>query len=199
MARTQSEHYPEIKRGILRNAAKLFAQKGYAGTTIVDLAKATTSSRGALYHYFDSKEAILKEIVLQHVGDMTARVEAAIAASRDPTEQCRNVIQAMIGLNTQSRNESVVLMNDPQYLDRKDQRTITRRQNEIVDLVADVLARADKAKRIKPKTRKAYTMLLFGMMNFIYTWYDPKGPVAPDELAGMVAEVFLNGFQSKRA
>jgi hypothetical protein len=37
------------------------------------------------------------------------------------------------------------------------------------------------------------------MMNFIYTWYDPKGPVAPDELAGMVAEVFLNGFQSKRA
>jgi AcrR family transcriptional regulator len=199
MARTQSEHYPEIRRGILRSAAKLFADKGYARTTIVDLAKATTSSRGALYHYFDSKEAILKEIVLQHVGDMTARVEAAIAASRDPTEQCRNVIQAMIGLNTQSRNESVVLMNDQQYLDKKDRRTITRRQNEIVDLVADVLARADKAKRIKPKSRKAYTMLLFGMMNFIYTWYDPKGPVAPDELAGMVAEVFLKGFQSKRA
>jgi AcrR family transcriptional regulator len=199
MARTQSEHYPEIRRGILRSAAKLFAEKGYARTTIVDLAKATTSSRGALYHYFDSKEAILKEIALQQVADMTARVEAAIAASDDPSEQCRNVIEAMIGLNTQSRNESVVLMNDQQYLDRKDRRTIKRKQNDIVDLVAGVLARADDAERIRDGSKKAYTMLLFGMMNFIYTWYDPKGPVAPDELAGMVAEVFLNGFRSKRA
>jgi AcrR family transcriptional regulator len=199
MARTQSEHYPEIRRGILRSAAKLFAEKGYARTTIVDLAEATTSSRGALYHYFDSKEAILKEIALQQVADMTARVEAAIAASDDPSEQCRNVIEAMIGLNTQSRNESVVLMNDQQYLDRKDRRTIKRKQNDIVDLVAGVLARADDAERIRDGSKKAYTMLLFGMMNFIYTWYDPKGPVAPDELAGMVAEVFLNGFRSKRA
>jgi AcrR family transcriptional regulator len=198
MARTQSEHYPEIRLGILRNAAKLFAQKGYARTTIVDLANATTSSRGALYHYFDSKEAILKEIVFQHVGDMAARVREAIDASDDPTEQCRNVIHAMIGLNTQSRYEAVVLMNEQRYLDAKDRKSITRMQNDIVDTVADVLQRADSAKRIQSKSKKPYTMLLVGMMNFIYTWYDPKGSVTPDDLATMVSEVFLNGFQSPR-
>ena len=71
-------------------------------------------------------------------------------------------------------------------------------QNDIVDTVADVLQRADSAKRIQSKSKKPYTMLLVGMMNFIYTWYDPKGSVSPDDLATMVSEVFLNGFQSPR-
>ena len=70
MARTQSKLYPEIRQGILKSAANLFAEKGFSTTTIVDLAAACQSSRGALYHYFSSKEEILTQILEEHVSSM---------------------------------------------------------------------------------------------------------------------------------
>ncbi len=198
MARTQSERYPEIKLGILRGAAKLFANKGYARTTIADLADAMTSSRGALYHYFDSKESILKAIILAHIGDMAGRVEAAIGADDTPNRRCKNMIHAMVTLNTESQNEATVLMDDLRYLDKRDRKRIIAKQNRIVDLVVDVLHQADTAKRLTERTGKPYAMMLLGMLNYIYTWYDPDGPVPPAEFADMVADVFLGGFQAPR-
>src|SRR2546422_3594126 len=63
MARTRSENYDGIHLGILTNAAALFSAQGYMRSSIADLADACKLSRGALYHYFDSKEAILFAIL----------------------------------------------------------------------------------------------------------------------------------------
>src|SRR6266568_4145471 len=67
MARTRSENYDGIHLGILTNAARLFSAQGYMRASIADLADACKLSRGALYHYFDSKEAILFAILDAHI------------------------------------------------------------------------------------------------------------------------------------
>ena len=67
MARTQSENYADIRREILRRSAALFARVGYPNASIADLAKANRISRGLLYHYFDSKEKILAEMLSEHL------------------------------------------------------------------------------------------------------------------------------------
>ena len=79
MARTRSENYDGIHLGIFTNAAALFSAQGYMRSSIADLADACKLSRGALYHYFDSKEAILFAILDAHVREMLLRVEAAVA------------------------------------------------------------------------------------------------------------------------
>lgn len=196
MARPQSKEYSKIRLGILRKAAAQFAKKGYATTTIEDLANATGSSRGALYHYFDSKEAILYEIIVARVDVMTARIQAVIEKTDDPQERCRSVIRAIIELNTASPNESVVLMTDQQYLSRTERTDITRRQNVIVGLVTAVLKEADVSQRLNDANARAYVMTLFGMTNFIYTWYNRRGPLPPEDLADLVADLFLSGFQA---
>src|SRR6202008_4906017 len=104
MARTLSENYDDIQRGILPTACGLFARQGYMRSSIADLADACKLSRGALYHYFDSKEAILCAILDAHVREMIQHVEAALAPGGQTLVQFRNVIRAIVEVNAKSPN-----------------------------------------------------------------------------------------------
>ena len=73
MARTRSENYDTIQRGILAKAAQVFAAQGYMRASVADLTRACRLSRGALYHYFESKEAILFAILDAHVRERAPR------------------------------------------------------------------------------------------------------------------------------
>lgn len=194
MARTQSQNYPEVRRNILKQAAALFAQKGYAGTTIIDLATACGSSRGALYHYFESKEEILFHILDEHVEFLFNAIESALAKIEDPVEQCRVLIAEMVTKNAESVHEQVVLLNHLNQLNLEQQRGIVAKQRKITELASDILIRIDRQRRLTMRTKKIYTMMLFGIINYTFTWYDPKGPVPPQEYADITADLFIKGF-----
>ncbi|WP_137388537.1 TetR/AcrR family transcriptional regulator [Rhodoligotrophos defluvii] len=194
MARTQSQNYPEVRKNILKQAAALFAQKGYSGTTIVDLANACDASRGALYHYFDSKEEILFHLLDEHVAHLVDQLQSRLATIDDPLEQCRALISEMVLTNAESLNEQVVLLNHLNQLSPEQQQGIIAKQRKIIELAADILIRLDKQRRIGPRTKKVYTMMLFGIINYAHIWFDPKGAVSPQEYADMTSDLFLRGF-----
>ncbi|KJC50395.1 hypothetical protein UP09_04990 [Bradyrhizobium sp. LTSP885] len=194
MARTRSENYDDIQRGILTSACGLFARQGYMRASISDLADACKLSRGALYHYFDSKEAILFAILDAHIREMIADVEAAMAGKTTTLEQFRVAIHAIVELNARSSDEQRVILNDLSFLAETEQAAIKALERQLVDVVADLLIRLDKEGKIVKRTKKIYSMMLFGMLNFSHTWYDPRGGVDPKEFADMVVDLFLYGF-----
>ncbi|SEE25920.1 TetR/AcrR family transcriptional regulator [Bradyrhizobium erythrophlei] len=194
MARTRSENYDEIQRGILTTACGLFARQGYMRASIADLADACKLSRGALYHYFDSKEAILFAILDAHIREMIADVEAAMAGKAATLEQFRAAIQAIVALNARSSDEQRVILNDLSFLGETEQDAIKALERQLVDTVSDLLVELDKEGKIVRRTKKIYSMMLFGILNFSHTWYDPKGGVDPGEFADMVVDLFLYGF-----
>jgi AcrR family transcriptional regulator len=197
MARTRSEQYEHIQRGILAKAAALYSAHGYMRSSIADLAEACQLSRGALYHYFESKEAILFAILDAHLREMIANIEAAtVGAPPDPREQFRRVIAAIVRINAASPNEQRVLLNDLSFLGPGEQAALNRLGRQIVSIMAELLARLDQSGKMTPRTEKVYTMMLFGIINYTYTWYDPHGPVTPDEFADMAVNLFLEGFVS---
>lgn len=194
MARTRSENYDSIHLGILTNAAALFSAQGYMRASIADLADACKLSRGALYHYFESKEAILFAILDAHIREMIACVETAVAAGGPTMTQFQNVIRAVVEVNAKSPHEQRVLIHDLPFLNEEEQQAIKGLQRQLVDTVADLLVRLDAEGKIVKRTKKIYTMILFGIINYTYTWYDPKGGIDPREFADMAVEVFMNGF-----
>jgi AcrR family transcriptional regulator len=194
MARTRSENYDGIHRGILNAASGLFAKQGYMRSSIAELADACGLSRGALYHYFTSKEAILFAILDAHVRVMIADVEAAVTGASTTLEQFRAAIRAIVALNAHSPNEQRVILNDLSFLSEDEQSTIIALERQLVDMVADLLIRLDREGKIVKRTKKVYTMMLFGILNFSHTWYDPEGGVDPREFADMVVDLFLYGF-----
>jgi len=197
MARTQSKLYPEIRQGILKSAANLFAEKGFSTTTIVDLAAACQSSRGALYHYFSSKEEILTQILEEHVSSMLDVLVQLGEERLEPDAHLRAVARTMMRLNSENQSEQIVLLNDWNQLDEKKRQEIGAMQRRIISIIRDVLARLDQRHRLTPRLATSYAMSLLGSINYTYAWFDPKGPVSPEEYADQVVDVFLHGFLSQ--
>src|SRR6185295_9612453 len=165
MARTRSENYDGIHLGILTNAARLFSAQGYMRASIAELAEACKLSRGALYHYFDSKEAILFAILDEHVRQMIADVEAAIAKHTSTLDQFRAAIRAIVDLNARSPQEQRLILNDLTFLGEDDQQTIKSLERRIVDLIAGLILQLDNKGKIVKRAKKVYTMMLFGTLN----------------------------------
>ena len=163
-------------------------------SSIADLADACKLSRGALYHYFNSKEAILFAILDAHVREMIQRVEAAVSEGGTTLTQFRNVIRSIVEVNAKSPHEQRVLIHDLPFLNEEEQQAIKNLERQLVDIVTDLLVRLDAEGKIVKRTKKIYTMILFGIINFTYTWYDPKGGIGPKEFADTAVELFLNGF-----
>jgi AcrR family transcriptional regulator len=199
MARTRSEKYDEIQAGILRTAARLFATRGYERTSIADLVEACELSRGAIYHYFDSKEAILFAMLDSLVRSLLASLEQAASGDGAPVEKFVRVIEAFVEHNARSPEEQIVLLNDLGALKAEEQRQITQTERKVVELVEKLLSAIDVAKKMTRKNARVYTMMLFGMINYTYTWYDAKGPIKPKEFARLAADLFLGGFLTNPA
>lgn len=199
MARTQSKNYPEIREGILKSAAKLFAAKGYPSTSIVDLAEACNSSRGALYHYFESKEQILLAILETHLETVLDELKAIASQQQDAVENLRALVRRLMLLNSQNQAEQITLLNETNQLDEAARARIAGQQREIVELFVAALSRLDAQKRMTPAKRKAYGMMLLGALNYTYAWYDPYGPVTPEAYADMTVEAFVDGFVNPQA
>jgi AcrR family transcriptional regulator len=196
MARTQSENYPEIRREILRRSAALFARKGYPNTSIADLAEANGTSRGLLYHYFDSKEKILAEMLNEHLDCLLDEVRKASRSEAHADARFRDTVRAMVLINAESKDLQVVLLHDLHNLRSADCDGIIRKQRKIVDILAALVDACDSRGKIDRRTRMVHTMMLVGMINYTYLWYDPNGPVTPAEYARLVAETYLGGLRS---
>lgn len=168
-------------------------------SSIAELADACKLSRGALYHYFDSKEAILFAILEAHVRQMVVDVEAAVTGASTALEQFRGAIRAIVTLNARSTNEQRLILNDLSFLNEDEQKKIKELERQLVDIISDLLIRLDAKGKVVKRTKKVYTMMLFGILNFSHTWYDPKGSIDPEEFADMVVDLFLKGFVSAEA
>lgn len=199
MARTRSENYDDIQRGILTAACDLFAKQGYMRASIAELADACKLSRGALYHYFESKEAILFAILDAHVHQMIADVEAGMSGQSTTLDRFRAAIRAIVELNARSSNEQRLILNDLSFLAEAEQQAIKTLERQLVDAISDLLIRLDTEGKIVKRSKKVYTMMLFGMLNFSHTWYDPKGDIEPQEFADLVVDLFLHGFTAPAA
>jgi AcrR family transcriptional regulator len=151
MARTRSENYDGIHLGILTNAARLFSAQGYMRASIADLADACKLSRGALYHYFDSKEAILFAILDAHIRAMIEQVEKAVTAGGPTLTQFQNVIRAVVEVNAKSPHEQRVLIHDLSFLNEDEQQAIKDLERQLVDIVTDLLVRLDAEGKIHPR------------------------------------------------
>jgi len=195
MARTQAENYPEIRKEILQRSATLFAARGYPNASIADLAAANGISRGLLYHYFASKEALLSEMLHEHLDMLLAELRAAAGRGADPEARFRETVRTLVAINAASQDLQIVLLHDLQNLNDGDRAAIVAKQRRILAVFRDLIAALDGG-RSDPRTRPAQVMMLIGMINYTYVWYDPRGPVPPEEYARMVADSYLAGLRS---
>ena len=191
MARPQSPDYDQRRAAILKAAARLFARRGFSGTSLADLAAASGTSKSLFYHYFPSKEALLEAVMAAH---LDALVEAAGAqqGGLPAPARLRALTRAFLHLYSEAQDEQKVLLNELDNLSRPARAGVVAKQRRIVDVVeALIIEMHDAAAPRAP----ALAMLFFGMINWTHNWYRPDGPIGPEALADMAVDLFLDGLR----
>ncbi|HLB36173.1 MAG TPA: TetR/AcrR family transcriptional regulator [Gemmatimonadales bacterium] len=184
--------YDERLEHLLRTAARVFAEKGYHATTMRDLARATGMSLAGMYYYVQGKDELLFVIQERCFQQVLAGATAAVAETSSPVERVTRFIHHHLGFFASHMSEMKVLSHEARSLTGPRLDKVNRLKRRYVDLLAELITNLDVDGDGRPDPRIA-AYGLFGMMNWIYTWYDPKGPVSPETLADHFAQLFLTG------
>ena len=196
---------------ILRASARIFAEKSYHSTSMRDISRATGVSLAGLYHYCKSKEELLFLIQDHCFGRVLDRFEERLQGIEDPFEKLRIFVDNHLSFFAANMAEMKVLSHEAESLAghlhehvsaRK--RQYTRTARKILSEVQQATVHATRAPRRSnghDHKRKSVdltvaTYALFGMMNWIYNWYDPRGKLSVSQLVDNITRLFLSGFLS---
>ena len=191
--------YDERLDQFLSRAAKVFAVQGYHSSTMRDLAAATGMSLAGMYYYVRGKEELLYRIQERCFTQVLAGAERALAGvgDADPAERLHAFIRHHVAFFAAHMAEMKVLSHEANSLAGERERRVSAIKRRYVDLLEGLLK--DAAPEEPAMERSAAAYILFGMMNWIYNWYDPAGEIDPERLAGLIARVFVGGFAEARS
>lgn len=192
MARPRSHDY-EIKRtAILHRAAELFAQHGYGGASINMIATACKVSKALLYHYYPDKEAVLFDILTQH---LTHLVEVAEQAAKAPTDRLYALAAALLETYRDADAEHQVQITAMKQLPPERQEGLRALERRLVQIMSGIIADEVPGIGTGPLL-KPVAMSAFGMLNWHYLWFrDGKG-LTRDQYARFVSQLILTGAAS---
>jgi AcrR family transcriptional regulator len=188
--------YDQKLEFILRNAARIFAEKGYHSTTMRDISRETQVSLAGLYHYCRSKEELLFLIQDNCFGHVLERLQERLQETIEPIEKLRLVIENHLSFFAANMAEMKVLSHEADSLAGEMRAHVSNKKQQYTQLVRQILSAAQQAQTVDNQKvdLTVATYALFGMMNWIYNWYDPRGLLSVTELIGNITRLFLSGF-----
>jgi AcrR family transcriptional regulator len=186
----------ELQRAtILQNAARLFAQKGFAGASMADLARACGVSKALLYHYYRDKEHLLFDTADTYMDTLIGIVAEVRARGLPPMEHFAALVARFMQEYEHSQAQHMVLVQDVKFLGESERRQVVAKERQVVEAFAQAIAALEP--RFRSKTlRMPLAMILFGMINWTFTWLRADGPLTYQDMAKVVTEIYLRGVSS---
>jgi AcrR family transcriptional regulator len=183
---------------ILQHAAALFARSGYPATSMNQVAEACGLSKATLYHYYRDKDAMLVAIAEGHVLRLQALVDAVLAEGLPPERRLRTLIRRIVEEYAGAQHAHRVLTEDVRFLAPADRQRVLDTERQVVAGFAQAVAELRPGLQ-QARLDKPLTMLLFGMINWLFTWMRTDGPLDYDRMALIVADLFVGGIAAVQA
>jgi AcrR family transcriptional regulator len=162
-----------------------------------DISRATGVSLAGLYHYCKSKEELLFLIQDHCFGRVLERLEQRIKGITDPFEKLHILIDNHLSFFAANMAEMKVLSHEAESLAGDLHEHVSTKKEKYARLARRVLREMQERQRIKSQIDLTVaTYGLFGMMNWIYNWYDPRGKLSVNQLVDNITRLFINGFLS---
>ena len=196
MSNDSQSKYDQKLVHVMKTSAAIFAEKGYHSTSIRDISRATGMSLSGLYYYFASKEELLFLIQDYCFSTVTGDCKRLIAGVDGPAQKLRLLVENHLNYFVKNMNEMKVLSHEANSITGEWFKNVNSEKRQYVDLVKSLLGQIARAHGVKGIDLRVATFSLFGMMNWIYNWYDPRKDVDVAGLARNMTRIFLSGFLS---
>lgn len=196
MARTLAKDHDEKRAHILKVAARVFAQNGFARATMAQVAQACGISKANIYHYYGSKDDLLFDILDSYLSALRDRVTGLQIGTLDPADQLESVVTEMLRAYEGMDHEHKIQTEGIALLPEGRQTTLKSYQRDLVaHLSAIVSAIAPDVFAANPAQLRATVMSIFGMLNWFYMWNSAADRTARDAYARLVTQLTLNGVR----
>jgi TetR/AcrR family transcriptional regulator, cholesterol catabolism regulator len=180
---------------VLQHAARIFCEKGYEGASMRDLSRAAGMSLAGLYHYFSSKEELLYLIQKHTFRTIVERLQQRLQGATDPEERIRIFIENHVEYFLANKEAMKVLTHEDETLKNGRGGEIRAIKREYYRICLDLLEDLQRARGLQLSGRLA-VLGLFGMINWIYTWHNPRVDADAKALARELGDLFLRGVLS---
>lgn len=179
---------------ILACATRVFCEKGYDGASIRVIARRCRVSLAGLYYYVESKEKLLYLIQKQCFTTLIASLQAQLNGARsDPAARLRLLVHNHLRYFLQNPEAMKVLSHESDSLTPPYAQQVAELKRAYYRLCRGIVEELKRGRRLKRLNSRLAVLSLFGMMNWIYTWYNPRVDPDADTLADHIAGLFLDG------
>lgn len=189
-----TRHYDEKLQLILKASAKIFAEKGFHHTSVRDIARATKMSLSGLYYYFTTKEELLYLIQERCFVTLLERWEQAADPQMDVRARIRAFAENHLGFFLHNMPEMKVMAHEDESLTGDFQDKILVLKRRYVKVIMDLIGELPGQEGGKAIDIRVATFALFGMMNWIYTWYQPKRDLPFPQLIEQMLRIYFFGL-----
>jgi TetR/AcrR family transcriptional regulator, cholesterol catabolism regulator len=180
---------------ILEHATAVFCEKTYEGASMRDLSRATSMSLAGLYYYFESKERLLFLIQKHTFTTIVMRLKQRLEGLADPEKRIRIFILNHLEYFLANQAAMKVLTHEAEVLKNGFASELAAIKREYYRICVGLLDELKRERDLHFATRIA-VLSLFGMMNWIYTWHNPRVDADARSIAGEMGDVFLRGVMA---
>lgn len=184
------------KEQVIRSAAELFKEKGYAASSMRDLAQKLGIEAASLYSHIKSKEEILQTLCFEMAADFRESLDKVEKQSLSASEKLSLGIIGHVNVMARDLTASAVFMNEHRHLSNPYLRDFLLLRinyiNRFKAIIEEGVAKGEFKKNIDTKLA---VMTLFSSLNWMPMWYSPEGSIEPKELGQQLANMLVNGLK----
>ncbi|MEW2502612.1 TetR/AcrR family transcriptional regulator [Amycolatopsis sp. NPDC047767] len=184
-------HYDELElTPLLAAALDAFYEHGFHGTSVRDIVRRVGQTVPSLYYHHDSKEGAFAALLDLGTGEAVSRVNAAAADAAGPREQLVNVVEAVV-LHMTHRTRLAALDLELRHLSPDSRKRYAARRKEIETVLTGIIEDGAREGVFTVAHPEETVRAVLGMCQSIARWYQPGGPLKPEELAGRYVDLAL--------
>ncbi|WP_084105224.1 TetR/AcrR family transcriptional regulator [Demequina sp. NBRC 110056] len=182
---------------VTRAAVELFATQGYATTSVQQIVERAGVTKGAMYHYFESKDDLLFGIYERLLNLQKARLDEIIARGGDTEEVLRAVCEDVLETSIEHLDEGTVFFRSMHLLSEPRRQEVTRRRRAYHDEFAALITRGQSEGSFRTDIPVAMLVAhFFSDVHYLSHWYSPQGPEDRALVAAQLTDLFLSSLRS---
>ena len=184
------------KEQVIRKAAELFKEKGYAAASMRDLAQLLGIEAASLYSHIKSKEEILRSLCFDMAAEFRKSLEEVEKQDLPASEKLQRGIIGHIQVMAKDLTASAVFMNEHRHLSQPYLRDFLLLRINYINRFKSIIEQGTRSGEFKKTIdKKLAVMTLFSSLNWMPMWYDPSGLIEPIELGIQLSDMLVNGLK----
>lgn len=187
------------KQIILKEAARLFREKGYIASNLRELAKRAGIQGGSIYHHFSSKQDILFQLMDNTMTDMVTSLSAVLAGTDDPEEKLRLLLRFHISYTICGPDETYITEDELRNLNADNYLQIIAKRDAYQKLFEEVFLAGYQQQGWMVVDPKLMARAAIQMGTGVASWYKPEGPMSIDQISTYYAELLCKGLLPRNA